>query len=566
MGIDLSVTIGGEAGQGIHTVGSLLTLTCKKAGLHLMAINDYESRIRGGHNFFKIRISDQPVHAPHHQSHLLVALDRKSIDLHQTELVPGGLIFVDGNGDFEADHIVPIPFNELSKKAGSTITANTIAAGASLALLGAPLSLYKEILTEQFHKKGDKIVTQNLLAADFGYQAVKDFAFKWSFPWTLRPSQGILIDGAKAIALGALAGDCRVAAFYPMSPATDIINYLSGFSDDFPLIVEQAEDEIAAINMTIGAAFAGTRAMTATSGGGFCLMTEGLGLAGMTETPIVVVNAQRPGPATGLPTRTAQGDLQFVIKASQDEFPRFVFAPGTVEEAFETTARAFHLAEKYQVPAIILVDHFFNSSLFTTEASLVAPKKVETFTVQDGAIENIEEYKRYRYTSTGVSPRALPCRGRALVIVSGNEHKEDGHITEEAADRINMVNKRKGKLPAMEAEMNGPRAWHEEAATLLVGWGSTQGALREAVNTLRKEDLDIGCLCFNDLWPFNVNKIKTVLNENKKFIIVEENSTSQLGQLISEQMKLSYEGAILKYDGRPFYPYELVEETKKLMR
>ncbi|MCJ7773797.1 MAG: 2-oxoacid:acceptor oxidoreductase subunit alpha, partial [Desulfobacterales bacterium] len=365
--------------------------------------------------------------------------------------------------------------------------------------------------------------------------------------------------------LGALAGDCRFASFYPMSPATGIMAQLSLLSDDFPLVVEQAEDELSAINMVIGASFAGVRSMTATSGGGFCLMTEGLGLAGITETPAVIINAQRPGPATGLPTRTAQGDLLFVIRASQDEFPRFVFAPGTPSEAFNMTARAFELSEKYQVPVIILSDQHLNDSLFISEKPMKAPKKITHYTIEDKDIKTPKQYKRYKITSSGISPRALPCNGEALVVVSGNEHREDGHISETIKDRNDMAGKRFSKIKGMIKEMKPPQLVYEKSKVLLVCWGSTKGAVMEAVEMLRSKKIDVGCLIFSDIWPFPSAYAIAALEKRKKFFMVELNQTAQLGQLIREQTSLSYSDAILKFDGRPIYPNEIVENTIKLL-
>ncbi len=566
MGIDITVKIGGEAGQGIQTVGQLIALACQKAGLYIMAINDFESRIRGGHSFFQIRICDKPVHAPNHKVSLLVALNQETYVLHKDELDSYGLIIMDESAGSAAENIFTIPFGELAKEAGDKILSNTVAAGACLALLGTPFELCKAVLSEQFSKKGADILKKNFGAAELGYQAVKNVSFKWSFVWKPNAPKGALIDGSRAIALGALAGDCRIAAFYPMSPATGIMANLASFSDRFPLIVEQAEDEIAAVNMIIGASFAGVRSMTSTSGGGFCLMTEGLGLAGITETPIVIVNAQRPGPATGLPTRTAQGDLQFVIRASQDEFPRFVFAPGSPDEAFEITARAFHLSEKYQVPSIILVDQYLADSLYIAEKQLTAPEHLERFIAYDADIENPSEYRRFSITPSGVSPRALPCTGKALVVISSDEHREDGHISEAISDRINMVNKRNSKVPYMTKEMNQPKEYHGESEVLLLGWGSTEGALKEAVDWLRGEGIDAGCINFVDIWPFPIEGAKEVLNKGNKLFMVEQNSTAQLGQLIREQTGLVYSGAILKYDGRPFYPYEIVDGVKQYLR
>jgi len=566
MSVDITIKIGGEAGQGIQTVGHLLALVCQEAGLYIMAINDFESRIRGGHSFFQIRICNKPVCAPHHKVHLLVALNHETYDLHSKALGSDGLAIMDAKKGADQKNLLLVPFNDLAKEAGGKIYSNTVAAGVCLALLGTPFTLCKAVLEKHFAAKGPDVLENNFRAAELGYRAAKDVSFKWAFEWQPKTPKGSIIDGSKAIALGALAADCRLAGFYPMSPATGIMAHLASFSDRLPLVVEQAEDEIGAVNMIIGASFAGVRAMTSTSGGGFCLMTEGLGLAGITETPIVIVNAQRPGPATGLPTRTAQGDLHFTIRASQDEFPRFVFAPGTPDEAFEVTTRAFHLAEKYQVPAMILVDQYLADSLFITEKQFAAPEHVKRFVVQDGEIENPAQYNRFSITPNGVSPRALPCMGKALVVISSDEHREDGHISELIDDRISMVDKRNAKVPHMIAEMNPPKEYHGGSETLLVGWGSTEGAVKEAVDLLRAEKIDVGCLNFVDLWPFPSDKAKTALNNGKRFFVVEQNSTAQLGQLIKEQLGLSYSKAILKYDGRPFNSNEIVGSFKKNAR
>ena len=278
------------------------------------------------------------------------------------------------------------------------------------------------------------------------------------------------------------------------------------------------------------------------------------------------MNAQRPGPATGLPTRTAQGDLHFVIRASQDEFPRFVFAPGMPDEAYEITSRAFHLSEKYQVPAIILIDQYLADSMYIAQKPYVAPERIERFIAQDDDMENPQQYKRFAVTSTGVSPRALPCAGKALVVISSDEHREDGHISEAIPDRIAMVDKRNAKVPFMVKEMNPPKEYYGESEILLVGWGSTEGAVKEAVDRLRNEGSDIGCLNFVDLWPFPADAALDALKKTKQFLMVEQNSTAQLGQLLREQTGLVHSGAILKYDGRPFYPNEIVDGVKKYVR
>ena len=472
---------------------------------------------------------------------------------------------MDSNETSKDKKVIHLPITDLSMKAGDKITSNSVAAGAGLGLMNAPFERLSHILKNKFQSKSKEVVEMNISAARLGYDSVKDISLITALKWNKKKPKGALINGSKAFALGALAGDCRFASFYPMSPATGIMAQLSLLSDDFPLVVEQAEDELAAINMIIGSSFAGVRSMTATSGGGFCLMTEALGLAGITETPAVIINAQRPGPATGLPTRTSQGDLLFVIRAAQDEFPRFVFAPGTPFEAFQTTARAFKLSEKYQVPVIILTDQFLNDSLFISEKPFKAPKSISRFIVEDKDIKAPEKYKRFQLIKSGVSPRALPCNGDALVVVTGNEHREDGHISEEIKDRVNMATKRQSKVKNMIREINPPQLVYEKSKTLLVCWGSTKGAVMEAVEILRSKKMDVGCLIFSDIWPFPSEHVSAALEKRKKFFMVELNQSSQLGQLIREQTCLSYSDAILKFDGRPIFPNEIVERVTKLM-
>ena len=560
MAVDITLIIGGEAGQGILTVGELVTATCRKAGFYLFANNEFESRIRGGHSFFQVRISDHPVEAPDNKTHLIVALNPETAQRHQDDLVPKGVILTgDAKKGSQKDRI-HIDFEALAAEAGHKITANTVAAGACLALLGTPFDYFKAILLSQFSEKGPDLLEMNIKGAELGYAAVSGKNFHFSLPWSEKEPKGILINGAKAVALGTVAADCRVGAFYPMSPATDIMANMIVFSDHVPLVVEQAEDEISAINMAIGASFAGVRSFTATSGGGFCLMTEGLGLAGITETPVVVVNAQRPGPATGLPTRTAQGDLLFCIYAAQDEFPRFVFAPSNPEEAYEITIRAFDLAEKYQTPTIILMDKYLTDSLFLSSEFKV-PESIERYLLSpEDATEH--PYLRYKITNTGISPRALPCMGKSLVRVSGNEHREDGHISEDILHRTQMVDKRNAKLKGMKKEMHPPKQYHEGAEILLLGWGSTQGAINEGVDILRDSGINAGSLIFTDIWPFPAGVTAERLAKPKTFFMVEQNSQAQLGALIREQTCLEAKATILKYDGRPFSAFEIAESVK----
>ena len=568
MTVDISVLIGGEAGQGIQTVGLLMARTCHRAGLYVMAVNDFESRIRGGHSFIQLRISDRPVHGPARKLHMMVALDERTYGLHQPELTEGGLALIPkDNADTMTQHhrCKMVDFEGVAKKAGSSILANTVAAGTCLALLGAPFDLFENVLKSTFNQVEEKRLAQNVQAAQYGYTAAEDETFKWSWRWAMTSPKGRLVDGAQAVAFGALAGDCRFSAFYPMSPATGIIQRLVDMAQTVPLVIEQAEDEIAAVNMVIGAAFAGVRAMTATSGGGFSLMTEGLGLAAITETPIVIVNAQRPGPATGLPTRTAQADLQFVIHASQDEFPRFVFAPGTPFEAFSVTARAFELSERFQVPAIILMDQYLNDSLFVAEESFEAPETVAPYTAADD-LEDPAGYRRYALTDSGISPRALPCKGPALVKVCSDEHDEEGHITEDAEIRDAMVTKRFAKVAAMRKEIRPPEVIHAGSDILLISWGSMRGAMVEAVNQLRADGINCGGVHVVDMWPFPDAALSEILEKVTQFFVVEQNQSAQLGQLIRQQTGCQYTDAVLKYNGRPMSAGEITDAIKTKLR
>lgn len=563
MGLDRTIVIGGEAGQGIQTVGQLLAAACHGAGFEVLAVNDFESRIRGGHSSIGLRVADRPVAAPSRRIDLLVALDARSEAVHRPDLAQDGLVLADSAAGLEEGRALSLAFEQMAKAAGGRILANTVAAGACLGLLGAPEDHCRDIVRQQFKAKGDEVVTQNLAAFSAGYDATRQATFKGRIRdgWGRSP-RGRLMEGNLAVALGAVAADCRVGAFYPMSPATGIMAHLASLSGRYPLVVEQAEDEIAAANMVVGASFAGVRAMTATSGGGFCLMTEALGLAAITETPIVVVDAMRPGPATGLPTRTAQGDLDFVIHASQDDFPRFVFAPASPEQAFETMIRAFDLSERFQVPAIVLVDQFFNDSLFTVTDFPPVPEVVR-HVVNDADMVDPAAYQRFAVTDTGVSPRALPCRGKALVVASSDDHREDGHISETIADRRRMVAKRFAKLPSMAAAMQPPETFHADADLLLATWGSSRGAVREAVEALRSEGRSVGAAYFCDLWPFPVEAAAELFG-NRPFVTVEQNDSGQLGCLVRAQTGLAPAGRITRTDGRPFFASEIVAGLKEM--
>jgi 2-oxoglutarate ferredoxin oxidoreductase subunit alpha len=341
------------------------------------------------------------------------------------------------------------------------------------------------------------------------------------------------------------------------------MNYVAANADKFNVVVEQAEDEISALNMAIGASFAGARSMTTTSGGGFSLMVEALGLAGMTETPVVIFLSQRPGPATGLPTMTEQGDLEFVLHAAQGEFPRCVLAPKTAEDAFYLTPKAFNLAEKYQIPVFILSDQYLADSIFTCEKFQSSKIKIDRQLLSDSEIRGIE-YKRYKITSTGISPRALPGQAGVLVVADSDEHDEEGHIDESVENRIKMTDKRLGKIERLKKEISPPEIYGPKSTQLtLIGWGSTYGPLKEAVQMLRAKEISVNLLHFNEIYPLPMEPTASILKKAKKTICLENNATGQFARILKVEIGFSVSDKILKYDGRPFTLELILEELEK---
>ncbi|MFQ6039457.1 MAG: 2-oxoacid:acceptor oxidoreductase subunit alpha [Candidatus Poribacteria bacterium] len=568
MQLDFSLLAGGEAGQGVQTIGQMIARVFVKGGRDVFVIQDFESRIRRGHNFTQIRVKDEPVYAIAEVIDLIIALDKPTIDLHSDKLVEGGaLIFDSDNITVEPKtNFFGIPLGKIAiAEGGNRIYANTVAVAAALGLLRYDIEILNDVIDESFGKRPE-IAQNNIKAAKAGYEYVREHFGRYDrYEIKAVPdaSKKMLLTGNEAVALGAIAAGVKFMTAYPMSPSTGIITYLAGQAEKFGLVIEQAEDEIAAVNLIIGAACAGVRAMTATSGGGFALMVEGLGLAGVMEVPIVIVEAQRPGPATGLPTRTAQADLEFVLHASQDEFPRVILAPGTVEEAFYAIPKAFNLAERYQLPAIVLSDQHLADSSMTVDKFDLDKVTIERHLLADEEI-NPAEYKRYKITSSGVSPRALPGQTGALVINDSHEHKENGHITEDAQIRTEMVLKRLRKLEGAKAEIKPPTTYGpEKSEVMLVDWGTTYGSMREAADILNADGMNVSMMHFSEIWPFPAEAVSNILKKAKKIFAVEGNATAQLAHLIRAETGIEISGKILKFDGRPFSPGYIVRAVKE---
>ena len=433
----LNVLIGGEAGQGLQTVGDIFAKTLVRAGYSIFVSQEYESRVRGGHNTFTVRFGPEKVIAAQETIDLIVALNSETVDLHRDDLKPGGLIVADKDFNASGDEVLQAPFKDLTEARFT----NVVALGVTAALLGLDKDLVMKTMNDTFGKSGPDMMQKNQDTLDASYEWTQKLgiSFEVAPPKADAPKR-LMMHAHEAVALGAISGGVKFCSFYPMSPSTSVPATLIKWAKEMGLVVEQVEDEISAINMALGASYAGAPVLVPTSGGGFALMTEGFSLAGITETPVVLVIGQRPGPATGLATRTEQGDLWFVIHGGHGEFPRAVFAPGAIEECFHLTRKAVELAERFQTPTVVLTDHFMSDSYRDTpaidagELSYVKPGD------DPSGVET--PYKRYKITESGVSSRLLPGRSEHLIVADSHEHTEDGHYTENLPFRPKMMDKR----------------------------------------------------------------------------------------------------------------------------
>jgi 2-oxoglutarate ferredoxin oxidoreductase subunit alpha len=573
--MDITIRIGGEAGQGLQFIGSSLAKIFSRSGIHVFSHQDYMSRIRGGHNFYQIRISDNPIHSSKEKIDILLALDESTIAVHESFVDPQGVIIYDEKLTKKLHPevgFIMVPFMKITEQLDlEPIMANSAAIGSILGGLGIGLDYFSSTIEGLIGKKGTEIVKSNLQVATVGKEYMEnhiDWPQHLKNPGIQNPSK-MLINGSQAVGSGAVMSGCKFYAAYPMTPSTGIMVYIASRAKQHGIVIEQAEDEIAAINMALGASFGGVRAMTGTSGGGFALMAEGLSLAGITETPVVIAEVQRPGPATGLPTRTEQGDLLFVLHAGHGEFPRVLFAPGTPEQAIHLTNKAFELAEKYQVPAIIQSDQYLADTEWTYEKIDSAPLMFHDYRNRtDDGSDGL--YKRYKLNESGISPLAVPGLSEKLVVVDSDEHDEDGHIIEDAETRTRMVEKRwQKKWPALREEISPPLfIGHANPRILLVGYGSTYGIMLDAVNILKAEK-NIALLHFSEIWPFpdpEQSEYMDILNNADISICVENNATGQFARLFRGEIGYAFHAFIRKYDGRPFMLESLLDEINELSR
>ena len=559
--MDRSIFVTGAAGEGIQTIGDVVARSFLAHGYPVFASQEFESRIRGGNSSVRIRVSETPRNAPREDADVLLALNPAASAHYANALHPDGLMISADTTEDEGNHL-EIPFVSLATThGGQEIYANAVAAGALCAAVGLPFTVLEGVLSSTFAKRGEEIVRTNLAAARAGFHLATDqLGGERVEDLPKRDKTYAFTSAHGMIPLAAAAAGCRFISAYPMSPSTGIITSFAR-DTDLGVFAEQVEDEISAINMAIGASAAGVRAMTATSGGGFALMVEGLSLAGMIETPIVIVLAQRPGPATGLPTRTAQEDLLFAIRAGHGEFPRVVLAPSDPQEAIDLTVRAFDLADRYQVPAIVLTDQHLADSHFSVE-SLDLPSEIPADHLAEPT--HAKTYVRYAPSDDGISPRLAFGQGGHTVCLDSDEHTPEGHISEDLRTvRPAATAKRFQKTRHLREEIRPPQDDRtDDAELILIGWGSTRNAIAEAVDRLRSAGRKVGSIHFAELWPLP----EAAPRENARTWTVEGNATGQLAQLLRGELGWSIEGTIGRSDGLPIDARFLVRHvTQQVM-
>jgi 2-oxoglutarate ferredoxin oxidoreductase subunit alpha len=554
---ELHVLIGGEAGQGLVTIGQLLNQALVAAAYEIVVTQSYHSRIRGGHNMFSTRVATGPIQSPGGKIDLLVALNKETVGIHAKDMAPAALILVDDSWGLAGDNLLAIPYGDLGKEQ----MINVVAFGVLGSIFGLDYQDLEKLIRKTLGEKKPELLAENLAALEKSYHWAKDqrrIADK-RLPPLSRNEARMIVNGNEAMALGAMAAGLKFGAFYPMSPATSIMLTIIAHADRMGIVVEQAEDEIAALNMALGASFAGAPAMVATSGGGFALMTEAVSLAGMTETPVVIVVAQRPGPATGLPTRTEQGDLEFVLHGGHGEFPRIILAPDSVESCFHLAHQAFLLAEEYQSPCFILTDQFLADSYRSVAPFTLADKK--PVRVGGSSADVKGEYQRYALTDSGISPRLLPGESRHLVVADSDEHTPDGHITEDLEVRGQMVRKRlRKRKKILESFLPPVFSGAADAELLLVCWGSSGGAVVETAERLRREGRSAAALCFSQLWPLDPATFVPYLEKAGRVVCVEGNATGQFAMLLRRETGLAMTDLVLRYDGLPLTVDYIMEQ------
>jgi 2-oxoglutarate ferredoxin oxidoreductase subunit alpha len=554
---DVSVVLAGAAGQGIQTVEHVLTRVLKLSGYYTFSFTEFMSRIRGGINSTEIRVASEPVNAFVNRIDILCVFHAKAIPHLKDRLSKDTIVIgaEENIKDAESDNTFDVPFIDIASDVGNRVYANTVAVGLLASLLGVEQENVSSHLETYFGDRSEDIVEANLEAGKRGYEIGTDILESGDLGIDIARSDEVtddlLLGGSEAVGLGAIAGGCNFICSYPMSPSTGVLVYLAKYGQAFDIVVEQAEDEISALNMGLGAASAGGRAIVTTSGGGFALMNETLSLAGVAELPAVIHLAQRPGPGTGMPTRTEQGDLLFALFGGHGEFPRAILAPGTAADAFYLTQHAFNLAAKYQVPVIVMTDQYLIDSVHSLRDLPTDDLEIERHIVETNA-----DYKRYAITESGVSPRGIPGYGQGLVVNDSHVHDEAGHMTENFDMRVKMNEKRLRKLEGLKEDAIAPElTGAEEYKHLVIGWGTTYHGLQEALQELDRDD--VALLYCKQVYPLH-SKVAEHIKQAERTIVVENNATGQFAKLIKMETGLEVDDHIRKYNGLPFAVEELV--------
>ena len=573
---DFAVGIGGAAGQGVATPGSVLAKLFVRRGLHVNAYNAYQSIIRGGHTFLTIRTGEKPVRCLGDDLDMLIPLNQDTMDRHLARMRAGSAVLYDvakvkPSGAAEGVQLCPLPVAQLVK---SPLHYNTAAVAAVLRMVGVECAAFEQLLAEQFRRKGDAVVTENVAVARAAYEyAGANFhPYPFTLPDTGRPLA--VATGNECLAMGGVAAGVKFYCAYPMSPSTGVLMWMARHAQQLGIMVRQVEDEIGVINMAIGAAHTGCRAMCATSGGGFALMTEALGAAAMMEIPVVCIDVQRAGPATGVPTKTEQGDLWQVLGAGQGDYPRLIAAPLGIADCFHTIPQIFDLADRFQCPGIVLADLLESegfSSLDPAELDFNPPRNRGEVIGLDGEVAApLDEYKRYLRTESGIAPRAVPGTPGHAHVVATDEHDERGVlISDEFTDphkRQAIMERRQRKMEGALAridppELNGPK----DADVTLVGWGSTWGVIGEAIEHLEREGIRASHLQVKWMVPLHVEAIQSALAGAKKIVIVENNYSGQFARYLRSESGVVADAHIRKYDGEPFLPHHVVDGVREVL-
>jgi len=572
-----AIGIGGAAGQGVATPGDIFAKIFSRRGLHLNAYNAYQSIIRGGHTFLTIRTGPEKVTNMGDRLDLLIPLNQDAMDRHLRLLAAGAACIY--NSDTikpgvaaKGAELCPLPVSKLADITRNKVAQNTLAVGAGLSMMGIGFQALEQVLGEQFKKKGDAMVSENIAIARAGYDYAAANFRPFARPLPMTANRYAVLSGNTAMAMGGAAAGVKFYCAYPMSPSTGVLHWMAAHARKAGIMVRQVEDEIGVVNMTIGAAHAGGRCMCATSGGGFALMSEGLGLSAMMETPIVVIDCQRAGPSTGVPTKTEQGDLWQMLGAAFGDYPRAIAAPLDVGDCFKIIPEIFNIADRFQCPGIVLCDLLLAEGRFSVD-----PKDVDFAAVVDGGElittaasrpNGDSVYKRYKITQSGISPRAIPGVAGYTHTAASDEHDEDGVLISDEftnpTKRRAMMEKRMRKVTGIAAAAPPPVLWGpRDADVILIGWGSTKGVIEETCEILTEEGISASQLQIRWLVPLHGDAILDILKDARHTMIVENNYSGQFARYLRSETSFVPDGYIRKYDGEPFMPHHIVEAVKE---